>query len=780
MERYARLSTLRLLLALAFVASVAACGGGGGGGTLPGGSSLGTGSGGGSTTSTPAPGASAGPMQTMALTVTIPGKKSAARARGPQYIAPNSGSMTMTLLTVNGVAASGAAQGPFNLTASPTNTACTANPNGTTCTFQISAPVGTDIFLANTYTSSNGTGQSLGSGSVLLSVRLNATNSANLSLTGPVSSVQIVTTTPTLSNGNPPTNSSDSDSQVSVVRSGSPASKASFAKLRRGRLTAQSKRKAQSAGTSVRRPLLIAPAVSPTPPPLATSSRIFVIALDAAGNQIINPTTFDIPINLTLALNGTPAGAVTLTVAYAGLTGEPTSNASTSTDGGVVAVLAPSDQISMTLGSQTSSSVTPMAPTIIASYTPQGGSATTSPPLAYSVDIGPPAAFLTATASHVDPFTANLTATLTMAFGNAGTLPTTGQLEADVFPDGWSYVDDIGSDPSWSCTNFGSIVECFSSAAIPGGGSLPLVFHVNPSTQNPQSNELEVSGGGAINANAEATAVDTINVNSTPLQIAVGNNGQTFFSGVPATYPLNIWNSSGTATSGAVTLVANLPSSPVNFTYSGFSGTGWNCTGSSPTITCTFAGAIQPGNSGSNNVPLTLNVTPPQQYQDATAFNGFSLTGGGNPNAASLNGLNPVQSPIQWVGTSAFPIGTQFGNTFTTGDAATLTFGNPQSSPAVGFVTIETMSGSSGTYNIQSDNCTGPVIDAEFMSQFPYTALGAGQAGDIQLDVNSSGGPLGPCQIVIVDSLNNTATLNVGVAQSNVTVSSYHRNSRTH
>jgi hypothetical protein len=73
------------------------------------------------------------------------------------------------------------------------------------------------------------------------------------------------------------------------------------------------------AGATASRRTATAAIVSPTPPPAGPlTSRIFVIALDAVGNQIINPTTFDIPIQVQLSLNGMPANSVSLNVAYAG------------------------------------------------------------------------------------------------------------------------------------------------------------------------------------------------------------------------------------------------------------------------------------------------------------------------------------------------------------------------------------------------------------------------------------------------------------------------------
>lgn len=459
----------------------------------------------------------------MSLTITIPKttSKSSVRSRGPQYIAPNSGSIKLTLLSVNGVTVTGSpTQGPFNLTLGPTNPSCSAGANGTVCTFQISAPIGTDIFVATTYASSDGSGTALGSGAVMLTARLNATNSANLSLTGPVASVQLLTSTTTLFNGNPIPLPTASGCQLCSL-SHKAASQAKEKTLNAAR--PKTAGTARVASTATRTPAVKSPAL-PTPGPVATVSRIFVIALDAAGNQIINPTTFDISINLVLTLNGLPANTVTLSVAYAGLTGEPTTAASTSSDGGVVTVLAPSDVVTMTLAGTTSGA--PFIPTVIAQYIPQGSTQQSSAALQYFVLAPPAAAQLQVSASHIDPFTVSVPANLTMSLGNIGTAPTSGQLEMQsFFPFDWTYTvadgpPGNGSDASWNCTNQGSgFVDCLSSAAIAPGGSLALVLNVIPTATyyNPAYNDVYGYGGGAINANNGAYVEDyPINIITTP------------------------------------------------------------------------------------------------------------------------------------------------------------------------------------------------------------------------------------------------------------------------
>jgi hypothetical protein len=652
MKQDARLikKQLFLFLSAALVTLVTACGGGGGGG-----SSLAPSASGGTPanppTTSPSGGATAPPTVTMSLTVTIPGKKSSSRARGPQYIAPNSGSMTMTLLTVNGVAISASAQGPYDLVPGPTNPNCVAGTN-TTCTFSISAPVGTDIFLANTYSSSNGTGQPLGSGSVLLSVKQNATNTASLDLTGPVSSVQVVSATTVLYNGNPIPAPECSDCSVARGHGAQDA--------QRNRAAASSSRSiaARSTTAGATRKPAVTSTPPPTPGPVNNSSRIFVIALDSQGNEIINPTTYDIPINLTLSLNGLPAGDATLTVTYAGLTGEPTSPTSTSSDGGTVGVFAPSDSITLTVSGTTAAQSSPITPTVTAGYTPQGGSAQTSTPLTFDVYIPPPAPNAQVLATHIDPFTSGIAAVLTMGFTNIGTAPTSGTIYLSSDFDGtWSYNGTgVGSDPSWNCVNnsdnpYYSEIDCSSNAVVAAGASLPLVLNVTPSSNTPDYNDVYASGGNAVDTQqGDIYAYDTINVlAATPiLSIAQSTNPlQTdgnFTANVAGSFTITVSNTGTLATTSTISLADTLPT---GMNGAG-AGTGWTCGAQAgQTITCTTNAVLAA--SGGTAPVITMNVTPTTAVNltnSLTATSTGAVSGNINPGVTVYGPLALVpQSP---------------------------------------------------------------------------------------------------------------------------------------
>ena len=319
----------RSILALAALAILAACGGGGGGG-----SSVGAGSNAVPTVppATSAPTAANLPagMGRAQFSITVPGKGSAATARQPKAVAAGTQSIVMTLLQNNGAAASGTPQA-FALTSGTPG--CSTVGGNLTCTFGVDAPVGTDIFLATTYSSTNqAAGTQLGSGAVQLTVVQNATNTANLTLTGPIQSVVVAANNTNLWNG-----------------VGNFFTAAFFT---------------QTLTSAQRQPKVLAsptpfPSSSPTTAPTAVpSARLFVIGQDASQNIILNPAPYNQPVTLTLSLgtvpcpNGSPGPAspgpanVTLSVtpALSGFSAQ-----STSVDGGTVQVNSPADLVTLAM-----------------------------------------------------------------------------------------------------------------------------------------------------------------------------------------------------------------------------------------------------------------------------------------------------------------------------------------------------------------------------------------------------------------------------------------------
>jgi hypothetical protein len=631
-------------LMIGATALATACGGGGGGGSSTPGISTGSLL----PAATPTPGAggtTTTPTQSVRLQVTIPGKtNTAANARTPKYISPNSGSMTLNLLSVNGNSATVAAQGPFNLTAGPSNPNCAVANGATTCTFSLNAPVGTDIFLATTYTTANGTGNPLGSGAILLTVKQNSTNTQSLVLNGPVASVQLVSSVTSISNANPSNNVNDS----AIARSQSPDAKARAMRARHNPATTTAKSLSTTrAGATASRRTATAAIVSPTPPPAGPlTSRIFVIALDAVGNQIINPTTFDIPIQVQLSLNGMPANSVSLNVAYAGLSTQDTGSASTSSDGGFIIVYAPSDQITLAVGTVTSPQTSPFSPSLVATYTPQGGTLQTTAALTYSVSIPPPAPFLMLSATHVDPLTTSISAPETISVTNSGTAATSGQVEVDL-TDYYGLNLVSQANPAWTCTPYyGEYIDCVTNSVIPAGSSMPLVVNLSVSSgSTPQDLYLDGYGGGFANApfyyqDVEIDDVLTVVAQIANLAITRVTNGLTdgnFEVNTAGSFSLTVQNTGTLATSSLITLTDTLPS---GMSGTG-SGAGWACSsaGIPVVVTCTNGTVLAPSASAA---VVTVSGTP----ATIGSFTNNTVVSSSGANGSNYNDPISVYGPL--------------------------------------------------------------------------------------------------------------------------------------
>lgn len=300
-----RQGTYIALVAVALAA--AACGGGGGGGGAVGNATLPTTP---TTTSTPSvqTTASAAPIPAGYLrakfVITVPSATTgSASSRRAAAVSPSTQSIVFTLLQQNGVGVSGQTPQTFALTTS--SSFCATGSQGLTCTLQLNAPIGSDVYLAQTYTGNAGNGTLTGSGAVALSVAQNANNSANLSLTGQVASVFLIANNSYLGQ----------QQLLSTLRNPGAA----------------------------RRPVGVA---TSTPAPFVNSFLLFVIALDASNNIILNPSVYNTPVSLQLIYPFGGQPDVTLTVVPGAEGGGTTS---TSANYGSVLVNSPSDSITASI-----------------------------------------------------------------------------------------------------------------------------------------------------------------------------------------------------------------------------------------------------------------------------------------------------------------------------------------------------------------------------------------------------------------------------------------------
>jgi hypothetical protein len=196
---------------------------------------------------------------------------------------------------------------------------------------------------------------------VALSVLENATNTASLTLTGPIQSIAAVST---------------NEANLDTLWNGA----GTFFPLTAAQVAAANYDTA-------------------SPPPVTAtaipSERVYLVASDVAGNVILNPTTYNQPIVLTLLLNGGPANVTLTDAPPAGLTCG--GNTTTSVNLGTVNVCSPSDAVTLTLiGTVPSPQVTTYPYTMIDANFPSLTASLAAPPAGFSpvtfpftVEVGP-------------------------------------------------------------------------------------------------------------------------------------------------------------------------------------------------------------------------------------------------------------------------------------------------------------------------------------------------------------------------------------------------------
>jgi hypothetical protein len=316
----------RRLVALGIVATLAACGGGGGSTSAPSTAAISGGSG----------------YAPASFKITIPSATSSSLARSPKNVPAGTQSIKFTLLKTDATGITTPSVGPVYPLLSSSPGCATVGGGGVSCTIQLSAPVGTNIYLAEVFSTPDGSGTHIGSGAVVLTVAANTSNTATLTLAGPIATAYIAT----------------SDVPLSSFYNNGP--------------------------TLALSPISGATYNSQT---ISTSARIFVVALDAQGNEIITPDTFNAPVVLTLnylqtgyqRLNSIgrspqsgpndPTTYAQLSTTYAYPSGGVTS-ASTSSGQPSISVFSPADQTVITPISTSTGAIVSVTATVASAAQP--------------------------------------------------------------------------------------------------------------------------------------------------------------------------------------------------------------------------------------------------------------------------------------------------------------------------------------------------------------------------------------------------------------------------
>jgi uncharacterized repeat protein (TIGR01451 family) len=246
-------------------------------------------------------------------------------------------------------------------------------------------------------------------------------------------------------------------------------------------------------------------------------------------------------------------------------------------------------------------------------------------------DRNQPAPDLTLTKSHAGNFIQGQAgATYTVTARNIGAGPTSGTVTVvDNFPPSLTPTAAAGS--GWTCNISAKTATCTRSDTLASGGSYPPInftANVAPSAPPAVVNAAALSGGNDGNsANNTVTDATTI-IRSTDLTIAKTANGSFTQGQIGAGYTLTVTNAGGVASTGTVTVIDNLPT---GLSPTMISGSGWSCSISGNTTTCTRSDALAPG-AGYPPITLTVNVAA---NAPASVTNTATVGGGGDLNAAN-------------------------------------------------------------------------------------------------------------------------------------------------
>lgn len=299
------------------------------------------------------------------------------------------------------------------------------------------------------------------------------------------------------------------------------------------------------------------------------------------------------------------------------------------------------------------------------------------------------------TKSHSGNFTVGVNGSYTLTASNAGTAATSGTITVtDSLPAGLT-VAAIPAPAGWNCSTTvvgTSTMTCTSSTAIGAGANHPNAITLNvvvaPAAFPSVTNAATISGGGepaALNGNNAASDPTTVNGVS-DVRVAKSHSGN-FTVGVNGSYTLTASNAGSLATSGAITVIDNLPT---GLTVAAVPApAGWNClttvVGSS-TMTCTSSTVIPAGANHPNVITLAVIVA-------AAAFpsvtNAATISGGSEP--AYNNGNNSASDPTTVNGVADLTIAKTHTGTFTqgqTGAQYSITVTNSGTAVTSGTVTV--------------------------------------------------------------------------------------------
>ena len=223
---------------------------------------------------------------------------------------------------------------------------------------------------------------------------------------------------------------------------------------------------------------------------------------------------------------------------------------------------------------------------------------------------------------------------------------------SDPIPTGATYVSGSGS--GWSCSNSGGVVTCSRSAATATGSIPNLTLAFRPTNTGTITNAVSISAteSDPDSSDNSATANNTV-IAGADAQITQTATASPIATGSPLNYVLTVRNNGPGAASGFTVTDTLSP----NVTFSSASGSGWSCSQSSNTVTCTTSGPLASGstlptiaisttaaNAGTatNTATVATTSTDPTSSNNTSSLNSTIQTAGADMSISESASPNPV------------------------------------------------------------------------------------------------------------------------------------------
>jgi uncharacterized repeat protein (TIGR01451 family) len=233
-----------------------------------------------------------------------------------------------------------------------------------------------------------------------------------------------------------------------------------------------------------------------------------------------------------------------------------------------------------------------------------GGGVSTAYSASPTISVAAPILTISETSPNFNLGQQNAAYTVNVGDSSAGGATNSGvTVTENALPSGETLVSMSGS--GWTCGTGSN--TCTAGVINSGANFQPLTIVVNVAANatSPQTNSVTASGGGATSS---VNATDSTTINSPDIAIAKSHSG-TFTAGNNGTFNLAVSNVASGSTAGpsagTITVTDTLSS---QFTFVSATISGWSCSNSAQTVTCTTSSAISPGSSAPT-IPLVVGVS---------------------------------------------------------------------------------------------------------------------------------------------------------------------------